>query len=141
MDDDAWVRCWSLRLLGENGQVSGGMMSRLVHLASEEKAPEVRLQLAATAQRPQQHDTLPLLQNLMQHAEDAFDPCIPLMIWLAYEPRVAAQSDVALDWLKGHAAGNSLVTNEIVPRAMRRLVAANQPDKLAACVAFVRDAR
>src|SRR4029077_4511590 len=104
----------------------------LVHLASEEKAPEVRLQLAATAQRLQHQDVLPLLQNLMQHAGDAEDPCIPLMIWLAFEPRVVAQSQLALSWIKDHAQGNSLVTNEIVPRTMRRLLAANQPDKLAA---------
>jgi putative membrane-bound dehydrogenase-like protein len=140
-DASPWVRSWAIRLLGEPREVSSAVLSRLIALAANDKAPEVRLQLAATAQRLQHQDTMPLLQNLMQHAEDAADPCIPLMIWLAYEPRVAARSDVALTWLKDHAAGNPLVTNEIVPRVMRRLVATNQPDRLAACVVFLRDAR
>jgi putative membrane-bound dehydrogenase-like protein len=140
-DSDPWVRCWSLRLLGEPAHVSEGMMSRLVRLASDEKAPEVRLELAATAQRLQHQDTLPLLENLMRHKEDADDPCIPLMIWLAYEPRLALQAHLALNWLKDHAAGNSLISNEIVPRAMRRLVASSDPDKLAACLTFLRESR
>jgi putative membrane-bound dehydrogenase-like protein len=140
MDANPWVRVWAIRLLGEAGQVSSATMKRLLDLASSDPAPEVRLQLAATAQRLQHEDTLPLLQKLMQHAEDANDPCIPLMIWLAYEPRVVAQFELILNWLKDHASGNPLVTNEMVPRVMRRLVATNQPGKNAACVAFLRDA-
>ena len=35
----------------------------------------------------EQDTSLPLLHNLMKHKEDANDPVIPLMIWLAYEPR------------------------------------------------------
>lgn len=141
MDASPWVRSWAIRLLGEPGQVSEAVMSRLVEQAVKDKAPEVRLQLAATAQRLQHQDVMPLLQNLMVHTEDAGDACIPLMIWLAYEPRVAVQSDSALAWLKDHAAGNPLVTNEIVPRTMRRLVATDQPKKLAAGVAFLGEVR
>jgi putative membrane-bound dehydrogenase-like protein len=139
LDPSPWVRSWTIRFLGEPGEVSKAVLSRFASLAADDQAPEVRLQLAATAQRIQSQDTMPLLQNLMQHTEDASDPCIPLMIWLAYEPKIAAQTNIALIWLKDHAAGNPLVTNEIVPRAMRRLVASNQPEKLAACLAFLRD--
>src|SRR5262249_8989949 len=103
--------------------------------------PEVRSQLASTAQRLKEQDTLPLLHNLMKHKDDARDPCIPLLIWLAYEPQVAAQRNPTLDWLQKAAPGNALVTNEIVPRAMRRLVATGKAEDLAACVAFLRDAR
>src|SRR5262249_37190116 len=132
MDANPWVRVWAIRLLGESPRVSSAMVKRLVDLASNDPAPEVRLQLAATAQRLPHEATLPPLQNLMKHVEDANDPCIPLMIWLACEPGVAAQSELVLNWLKDHAAGNPLVTNEIVPRAMRRLVASNQAEKMAA---------
>jgi putative membrane-bound dehydrogenase-like protein len=135
-----WVRSWTIRLLGESEQVSAAMLARLVDLARTDPAPEVRLQLAATAQRLTRQDTLPLLQNLMRHSEDADDPCIPLMIWLAYEPRVAAQSAAVLDWLQRNASGNLLIVNEIIPRVMRRLVATNNPSKLADAVAFVGDA-
>ncbi len=140
-DPSPWVRSWVVRLLGEAGQVSEATFSRLAGLAAKEKTPEVRLQLAATAQRLTHQDVLPLLQNLMLHGEDAADPCIPLMIWLALEPRVATSSDFSLNWLKAHASGNLLVKNEIIPRTMRRLAAAAQTQKLARCLTFLQETR
>jgi putative membrane-bound dehydrogenase-like protein len=136
-DADPWVRSWTIRLLGEAKQVSADILNHLVELAGSGKASEVRLQLAATAQRLQAPDTMPLIQNLMLHTEDANDSCIPLMIWLALEPRIADQTNSALNWLKDHASGNLLVTNEIIPRTMRRLVATNQPEKLAGALVFL----
>jgi len=75
----------------------------------------------------------------MKHKEDAKDPMLPLMIWLAYEPRVAAQQRPTLDWLKDNAPGNALVLNDILPRAVRRLVATNKAADLTAVVAFLAD--
>jgi putative heme-binding domain-containing protein len=115
------------------------MLETLTQMAKQDPAPEVRLQLASTAQRLTSQDTVPLLHNLMQHEEDAGDPCIPLMAWLAYEPRAAADPKAALSWLKLHASGNALVTNEIVGRVLRRLAATGRSDVLAACVAFLGD--
>lgn len=135
--NDPAMRLWAVRFLGESGKVSESMLARLTELAKTEKAPEVRLQLASTAGRLTKQDVLPLLHNLMQHREDARDPCIPLMIWLAYEPRLVPQRNAALDWLKEHAAGNPLITDEIVPRTMRRLAVTGRPEDLAACVAFL----
>jgi putative membrane-bound dehydrogenase-like protein len=132
-----WVRSWAVRLLGEAGQVSGKVLARFIEMAEKDSAPEVRLQLASTAQRLTGQDTLPLLHQLMQHRQDAKDPDLPLMIWLAYEPRVPKQRSAALDWLRDHAAGNPLVADEIVPRAVRRLVATGKPDDLEACIAFL----
>jgi putative membrane-bound dehydrogenase-like protein len=132
-----WLRSWAVRLLGEEGKVSAKALARLTELAATDKAPEVRSQLASTAQQLKEQDTLPLLHNLMRHKEDAKDSCIPLLIWLAYEPRVTAQGNRALDWLKANAPGNALVTNEIVPRTMRRLAATGKREDLAACVAFL----
>jgi len=97
----------------------------------------VHLQLASTAGRLTGQDVLPLLHHLMEHSGDGRDPCIPLMIWLAYQPRLVAHSAVALDWLKRHAAGNLLLTEEIVPRVLRRLVALDKPEALAACIALL----
>jgi putative membrane-bound dehydrogenase-like protein len=136
-----WVRSWSVRLLGEPGKLSPKLLAKLTGLAETDPSPEVRSQLASTAQRLKEHDTLPLLHNLMKHKADAKDPCIPLMLWLAYEPRVAAQRNPALDWLKKAAPGNPLVTNEIVPRALRRLASTGKAEDLAACVAFLAEVK
>ncbi len=132
-----WMRAWAVRLLGEPGKVSPKVLARLTELAQKDAAPEVRSQLASTAQRLKAQDTLPLLHNLMKHKDDVRDPCLPLMIWLAYEPRVSAQRNPALEWLKQNAPGNALVEEEIVPRTMRRLVATGKAADLAACVAFL----
>jgi putative membrane-bound dehydrogenase-like protein len=136
-----WVRSWAVRLLGEPGRVSDKMLARFTELAEKDPAPEVRLQLACTAQRLTEQDTLPLVHGLMGHKEDAKDPDLPLMIWLAYEPRVPKRRSATLDWLRDHAAGNPLVADEIVPRAVRRLVATGKPDDLEACVAFLGQAK
>ncbi len=141
------LRAWSVRWFGETERISEEALKKLTALANAEPSPIVRLQLASTAQRlAAKHDTLPLLQNLMSHKEDATDPVIPLMIWLALEPKLAAGEQGAdaprspvLDWLKANAAGNPLVTNDIVPRTMRRLIATGKPEDLAACVRFLGD--
>jgi len=133
-----WLRSWTIRLLGESGTVDRELLPILTEMATD-STPQVRLQLASTARRLTKQDTLPLLHNLMKHKEDAKDPVIPLMIWLAYEPRLANQPKPALDWLKENAPGNALVTNDIVPRTMRRLATGNKAEVLAECVDFVFD--
>jgi putative membrane-bound dehydrogenase-like protein len=132
-----WVRSWAVRLRGETGQVSSAMLARLTQLAVTDPAPEVRLQLASTAARLHGQDTSALLHHLMDRPADVRDPCIPLMIWLAYEPGLAARYEAELDWLKIHAAGNALITQEIVPRVLRRLVSLEKPGVFAVCVAFL----
>ncbi len=134
---DAYIRSWTIRLLGESGLLNAAMLTKLTALAATEKAPQVRSQLASTAQSLVKLDTLPLLHNLMKHKEDRRDPNIPLLLWLAYEPRVGSDRRATLDWLKENAADNPLVTEEIVPRAVRRLVATNKANDLDACVAFL----
>jgi putative membrane-bound dehydrogenase-like protein len=136
-----WMRSWVVRLLGESNAVSDRMLAKFTEMAQKDPAAPVRLQLASTAARLKKQDTLPLLHNLMMHREDAKDTMLPLMIWLAYEPRVAAQQRPTLDWLKENAPGNALVLNDILPRAVRRLVATNKDADLAAVIAFLADLR
>ena len=81
-------------------------------------------------------DTSALLHVLLQHKEDATDPVIPLMLWLAYEKQIS-QGNIDLHWLRDNAAGNPLVTDTIVPRHMRRLASGGKAADLAACLTFV----
>jgi putative membrane-bound dehydrogenase-like protein len=136
-DGSPCLRAWAVRLLCEGSEIPKPAFQSLVDLAKSESAPEVRSQLASSAQRLPGPDTIRLLHHLMGHDEDASDPNIPLLIWLAYERHVVPQRDGVLGWLKHHAAGNALVCNEIVPRALRRLAATDRPTDLAACVAFL----
>ena len=73
----------------------------------------------------------------MTSRRDAADPAIPLMLWWAYEPRFAASSGPELEWLKHNAPNNPLITNHILPRAVRRLAVDPSADKLATTVDFL----
>ncbi len=132
-----WVRHWGIRLAGESGKVSNRLLTKLTQLAKTEPSPKVRLQLASTCQRLKDQDVLPLLHNLMTHKEDVEDRFLPLMVWLAYEPRITSKVNSSLEWLKENASGNPLVLQEIVPRTLRRLVATRKKENLAACVEFL----
>jgi len=134
---DPYVRSWTVRLLDDSGLIDSATLAKLMALATKEQAPQVRSQLASTADHLRNLDTLPLLYALMSHVDDLRDPNIPLLIWLAYEPRLASAGRSALDWLQVNAPGNALVTQEIVARAVRRLSVMNKTDELDACVAFV----
>ncbi len=134
---NAWIRSWGVRFLGEDGEVSPAFLKQLTQMAKDDPAREVRLQLASTCQRLKKQDVLPILHNLMGHKHDANDRFLPLMIWLAYEPRVAKTYNPGLDWLANNAPGNPLATNEIVPRTLRRLATTGKKEALAACVRFL----
>jgi putative membrane-bound dehydrogenase-like protein len=127
---------WAVRDAGQHEPVP--TITRFIELAKREKNAAVRLELASTAQRlAKAHDTLPLLHALLQHKEDASDTVIPFMLWLAYESRLTARPHAELEWLRTNAPGNSLITEHILPRAMRRLVATGRAIDLADCVGFV----
>jgi putative membrane-bound dehydrogenase-like protein len=132
------LREWAVRSLAESGVVSAPMLKRLAGLAASERSAAVRLELAGTALHlGKTQDTVPLLHALLAHKEDANDPVIPHMLWYAYEPKLVAAPKAQLDWLRNNAAGNPLMMDTIIPRAMRRLVATGKPQDLAACVAFI----
>jgi putative membrane-bound dehydrogenase-like protein len=132
-------RTWFLRFLGESEGATETALTPLVKLAREEDAPEARLQIASTAiGLGSKHNTTALLHALMEHKEDATDPAIPLIIWLAYEKQIS-QGRTDLDWLRDNAAGNPLITNTIVPNTMRRLASGGKAEDLKKCLAFVAE--
>jgi putative membrane-bound dehydrogenase-like protein len=136
----AW-RCWAYRAAGETYQTPRTIdRPFLGGVPAQEKAKEVRLELAAAALRVGDPGKF-LHQLLLSGKEDARDPVIPQMIWLAYEPVLASEAKTELAWLKDNAAGNALITDTIVPRSMRRLVATGKPDDLALCLKFVSEVK
>jgi putative membrane-bound dehydrogenase-like protein len=148
-DRSTAMKTWTIRFAGESDphllkrdplwdKVNAHKLDQFVHLAKTTEAAELRLQLASTARRlAKTHEVGPLLHALLGRKEDSKDPVIPQMLWLAYEERLNAAVRSELDWLKDNAAGNALITDTIVPRTMRRLVATGKPDDLARCVAFI----
>jgi putative membrane-bound dehydrogenase-like protein len=150
------IRCWGARLIGEcaasNRGASGranasgldvaALLSSLSRderwraLLEREDDAAFRLQLAATCQRLGKSERLPILKALALRDSDAADAAIPLMLWFALEPTVATDRDRTLEWLHKDAPTHKMIVNDLVPRVMRRLVATNSAENLAACVAF-----
>ncbi|HLW68314.1 MAG TPA: PVC-type heme-binding CxxCH protein [Gemmataceae bacterium] len=86
-------------------------------------------------------NSVPVVHALMANKEDAVDPVIPFMVWLAYEPQLAVNPKPELNWLQFNAPGNPLIIDHVISRAMRRLVAAGKAEYMAACVSFVGNAK
>ncbi len=85
---DEHVRSWAVRLLCEERTPSPAATDRFASLAASDKSPLVRLFLASMLQRTPPAQRWAALGALSQHAEDAEDPNLPLMIWYATEPLV-----------------------------------------------------
>ena len=132
-----------VRFAGENAAITDAYIaSVLAPLAEKEESPAVRRELASTSIRlAQAHDTRPLLHALMRHAEDANDPALPQLIWLAYERKVVAAARTELAWLKANSAKNELITETILPRSVRRLAGTERTEDLAACIALIASER
>jgi hypothetical protein len=74
----------------EDKKPSEALLKEFARLAKEDPSPVVRLYLASACQRLSAEQRLPILENLLAHAEDADDHNLPLMYWYATEA-VAAQ--------------------------------------------------
>jgi hypothetical protein len=65
-------------------------------MAREDKSPFVRLSIASALQRLPLANRWTIAERLAEHAEDATDANLPLMIWYAIEPAVPASRADAL---------------------------------------------
>jgi putative membrane-bound dehydrogenase-like protein len=132
-----WLRAWAVRLLGQRDAAPAvGTWRQLLELAKADPSPDVRLQLALSCQRWRHHtDPTDLLQELMQRGQEAKDPVIPLMIWVAFEPGVVGNHQANLHWLVNHAAKYPTIRDAILPRTLRRLASTDEAKHLNAVLA------
>ncbi len=133
---DPYVRAWTVRLLGDRGDVSSEISRTLVEMATKETHVETRSQLAATARRLPAATALPLLEVLIAHDEDAKDPYIPLQLWWAMESKVSTDRDAAIGLFttvsENSLWSRALVQKHLASRLMRRLAAAGGSTNLLA---------
>jgi putative membrane-bound dehydrogenase-like protein len=84
-----FIRGWVVQLALEERRASHGILNQLAQMAVKDRAPLVRLYLASALQRLPLSDRWPIAVGLTQHAEDAKDAYLPLMIWYGIEPLVS----------------------------------------------------
>ena len=94
---DEYVRAWTVQLLCEDRHASPEVLQEFSHMAKSDPSPVVRLYLASVLQRLPVEQRWPVLEALVAHAEDADDHNLPLMIWYAAEPAVAANPERGLE--------------------------------------------
>ncbi len=85
-----YVRAWTVQLTCEDGRPAEALLAEFARLAQDDPSPVVRLYLASAAGRIAIPQRWPILSALAAHEEDAQDPNIPLLLWYATEPAVAA---------------------------------------------------
>ena len=84
-DPSPAIRKWSVRLLGDKGQVAPALGKELAGLARSEPDSTVRAQLACSAKRLPGVQGLPIVRELIRRDEDVGDTFIPLLLWWAIE--------------------------------------------------------
>jgi putative membrane-bound dehydrogenase-like protein len=137
-------QCAMIRAVSQTERVTDKTVHGLAEIAAGTQEPTVRRELASAAIRlADKHDVTQLVRALLAHKEDAKDPVIPLLVWIAYEKIIARQdaankpAEKELAWLTEQSPDNGFVREQIVSKVMRRLVATGKPEDLKLCVEFV----
>jgi putative heme-binding domain-containing protein len=134
------VRAWTVRLLGDGGDVSPATAQRLSDLAASDPSVKVRCQLAATSRRLAAADGLPLVERLLRRGLDRDDPYVPLMIWWAVEARALTDADRLLSSFGTAAAWADAGRREDALRLVRRYAAEGTRAGYAACARLLATA-
>ena len=97
-DED--VRAWTIQMLLEERKVDESTSAKLATLAASDPSPVVRLYLAAGIRRLPPTQRVAVLQGLVNHAEDAADPNLPLVTWYAAQELAEADLPAAMGLMK-----------------------------------------
>jgi putative membrane-bound dehydrogenase-like protein len=134
------VRAFAVRFAAESAAAHNlEFAAPLSTFAERETSPAVRRELACAAIRlGDKQKTTQLLHGLLKHVEDAKDPAIPQLLWLAYERQLVNEGIGELSWLHEYAEGNSLLSDTILPRTFQRLAATERAENLFECLDFLK---
>lgn len=136
---EAYVRLWTVRLLGDASSVSEPIAAQLAALAVAESHLEVRGQLASAAKRLPAHQALPVLRGLLAHDADASDNRMPLLIWWAIESKAERHREAILSWLDDATLWHRpIMQKHILSRLMRRYAAAGTRQDYLICATLLK---
>ena len=129
------VRVWTVRLIGDDSRaLAPKVRRRLVQLAAHEPSPSVRSQLACTAKRLPDGDSLAIVEQLLRRGDDTLDTYIPLLLWWAIEKQAVSGQERILAWLASSDVWQlPLVRATILERLARRYMAPRSDAGYRAC--------
>ncbi len=138
----AGVRRWTVRLLGDDRRMNPSLQATLVRMAGDEPDPTVRCQLAASCQRWNAKDALPILTRLLQRGEDRNDRQIPLMLWWAVERQLRNDREALVNLFSTAENQSSAIVQEtVLSRVARALAAGSTPSDFSACARLLAAAK
>jgi putative membrane-bound dehydrogenase-like protein len=133
-DESEHVRGWAVQMLAEDRQLPRGAVERMARMAADDPSPLVRMYLASALQRMPTEQRWGMLAGLASRAEDADDHNLPLMVWYAAEPTVAADMGRALEMaLDAELPG-------LLPFTVRRVAATDNDEAVQALAARLGEA-
>jgi putative heme-binding domain-containing protein len=137
--NDPFVRMWTVRLLGDEQEVSPAIAKKLVAVAAVEPNVEVRAQLACSAKRLPAADALPIVRELLGRNEDPSDKRIPLLLWWAMESKCEQDRGSVFELFSDSGFWRlPLVQSNILERVMRRYAMAGTRRDLLTCAQLLR---
>jgi len=96
-----YVVSWAIQLLAEDGSLSQPQLDQLTQIAADSSIdPIVRLAITSAVQRIPRSQRWPILEQLVQHGDDATDQNLPLMIWYGLEPLVEQDPQRAISLIQ-----------------------------------------
>jgi putative heme-binding domain-containing protein len=135
------VREWTVRLLGESGQLTEQAITWLTELAHSDGDAAVRVQLAATARQLPVQQALAVINPLISSPESASDNRLPLMLWWVIETKISEDADAVVQWWTSGQLWKSLVVREeLAERMMRRFAAVGTRKDLLVCATLLQSA-
>ena len=137
----AGVRRWVVRLLGDDRRMSPSLRASLINLAASDPDPLVRSQLAASCQRWDAPQALPILAKLLKRVEDRADVQIPLLLWWAVERQSRVDRAGVVDLIATADMQSTPIVREVVlERLARALAARASDDDFAGCARLLANA-
>jgi HEAT repeat protein len=122
--ESEYVRSWAVYLIVANKNASPEAIRRFAQLAKTDGSALVRLYLASALQRVDVGERWDVLTGLLDHAEDAADHNLPMMVWYAAEPVVP------LDPARALAAAADTKLPKVFTFTVQRVAAAGTDDAL-----------
>lgn len=136
-----YMRAWTVRLLGDSGDVRPPIADQLASSARDDASVVVRSQLACTAKRLPADKGLRIVEQLLGHDEDADDVQLPLLLWWAIENKSISDTPLVLRLVESEDAWQRpLMERFIAERLARRFAAAGTEEGFAACADMLRRA-
>ena len=114
------IRAWTVRLLGDVGNLSKKMAHRLDKFAEVEPDGEVRQQLACTAARLPGAQAMPIINANINRNIDSGDPFLPLLWWWAVEKQsIKGREEVMRRFVRPSLWKSKLGSEILLPRLIR----------------------